>query len=93
MSRYETDDIYIVAEMGQNHNGDLKIAKQLIEDARLAGCSAVKSAKRDLSYELSDAAYKRIYNNPNAFARTYGKHREFLELNIERFPYFIRSVS
>lgn len=83
MSRYKTDDIYVVAEMGQNHNGDLKIAKELIDDAYLAGCSAVKSAKRDLTCELTDEAYKRVYDNPNAFARTYGKHREALELAHE----------
>jgi sialic acid synthase SpsE len=83
MNRYKTDDIYIVAEIGQNHNGDLKIAKELIDDAYFAGCSAVKTAKRDLKYELSDKAYKRIYDSPNAFAKTYGEHREVLELSHE----------
>jgi len=83
MSRFETDKIYIVAEMGQNHNGDLKIAKEIIDDAYLAGCSAVKSAKRDLAYELTDEAYKRIYDSPNAFGKTYGEHRKFLELSHE----------
>lgn len=90
MNRYEIDDIYIVAEIGQNHNGDLKIAKELIDDAYLAGCSAVKTAKRDLKYELSDRAYKRIYDSPNAFARTYGKHREFLELSFEDHKFLKR---
>jgi len=90
MNRYETDDIYIVAEIGQNHNGDLKLAKELIDDAYLAGCSAIKTAKRDLKYELSDKAYKRIYDSPNAFARTYGKHREFLELSFEDHKFLKR---
>ena len=37
---------YIVAEIGINHNGDLAIAKQLIDAAAAAGCDAVKFQKR-----------------------------------------------
>ncbi len=38
--------VYIVAEIGINHNGDLEIAKQLIDVAKGAGCDAVKFQKR-----------------------------------------------
>lgn len=37
---------YIIAEIGINHNGDLSIAKKLIDTAVLAGCDAVKFQKR-----------------------------------------------
>jgi len=37
---------FIVAEIGINHNGDLKIAKKLIDLAVVAGCDAVKFQKR-----------------------------------------------
>ena len=37
---------YIVAEIGINHNGDLDLAKRLIDAAVLAGCDAVKFQKR-----------------------------------------------
>jgi N-acetylneuraminate synthase len=37
---------YIVAEIGINHNGDIEIAKQLIDVAKMAGCDAVKFQKR-----------------------------------------------
>lgn len=37
---------YIVAEIGINHNGDLEIAKKLIDTAIVAGCDAVKFQKR-----------------------------------------------
>lgn len=84
MSRFETDDIYIVAEMGQNHNGDMELAKALIDDAHAAGCSAVKSAKRDLTCELSDKAYGRLYDSPNSFGKTYGEHRKFLEFSPDQ---------
>ena len=38
--------VYVVAEIGINHNGDLEIARQLIDAARVAGCDAVKFQKR-----------------------------------------------
>lgn len=38
---------YIIAEIGINHNGDLGIAKKLIDIAAAAGCDAVKFQKRD----------------------------------------------
>ena len=40
--------IYVCAEIGINHNGDMSICKQLIDVARAAGCDAVKFQKRDL---------------------------------------------
>ena len=39
--------MYIIAEIGINHNGDLKIAKKLIDIAKVAGCDAVKFQKRN----------------------------------------------
>ena len=38
--------VWIIAEIGINHNGDLDIAKKLIDAAVLAGCDAVKFQKR-----------------------------------------------
>ena len=38
---------YIIAEIGINHNGDLNIAKQLIDIAKVAGCDSVKFQKRN----------------------------------------------
>ena len=34
--------VYIIAEAGVNHNGEIKIAKSLINKAKEAGCNAVK---------------------------------------------------
>ena len=39
--------IYIIAEIGINHNGSLDVAKQLIDIAQVAGCDAVKFQKRN----------------------------------------------
>jgi N-acetylneuraminate synthase len=40
--------IFIIAEIGINHNGDMLICKELIDSAVDAGCDAVKFQKRDL---------------------------------------------
>lgn len=74
---------YIIAEIGQNHNGETEIAKSLIDLAVECGASAVKFQKRDIASELTTEAYNRPYDNPNSFGKTYGKHREYLELNEE----------
>lgn len=39
--------VYVIAEIGINHNGDLGIAKKLIDAAKAAGCDAVKFQKRN----------------------------------------------
>ena len=38
--------VYIIAEVGINHNGDIEIARKLIDAAAAAGCDAVKFQKR-----------------------------------------------
>lgn len=43
----ENAPVFIIAEIGLNHNGDLKLAKKLIDAAIDAGCDAVKFQKRD----------------------------------------------
>ena len=40
--------IFIIAEIGINHNGDMSICKELIDVAKDAGCDAVKFQKRDI---------------------------------------------
>ena len=40
---------YVIAEIGLNHNGDLAIAKQLVDVAAAAGADAVKFQKRKLN--------------------------------------------
>ena len=43
----EMKQTYIIAEIGINHNGDMEIAKKLIDIASVAGCDAVKFQKRN----------------------------------------------
>ena len=44
----ERHPCYVVAEIGINHNGDIDIAKKLIDVAISAGCDAVKFQKRTI---------------------------------------------
>jgi N-acetylneuraminate synthase len=40
------EPVYVIAEIGINHNGDLDVAKRLIDAATFSGCDAVKFQKR-----------------------------------------------
>ncbi len=80
----DSGSVYIIAEIGQNHQGDLEHAKKLIQKAAEAGVNAVKSQKRHTRTLLTPEEYDRPYDSPNAFADTYGKHRDALELSVEQ---------
>lgn len=83
---------YIIGEIGQNHNGSVDIAKLIIDvvsrpvvdklfGKKLKGMDAVKLTKRDLTQELSASQMAKPYDTPHSFGKTYGEHREFLELD------------
>lgn len=85
---------YIIGEIGQNHNGSVDIAKLLIEliakpvrddlfDLELKNMDAVKLTKRNLKEELTNSQMAAPYNSPHSFGKTYGEHREVLELSDE----------
>jgi len=85
---------YIIGEIGQNHNGSVDIAKLIVElvsrpifevdfGLKLKTMDAVKLTKRDLKEELTDTQMNRSYDSIHSFGKTYGEHREFLELNDE----------
>jgi sialic acid synthase SpsE len=76
---------FIIAEIGQNHNGDMETAKNLIDVAHEAKIDAVKFCKRDIDTELTRDAYNEPYRGPNSFGNTYGEHREKLELSSEQY--------
>lgn len=78
-------EIFVIAEIGNNHQGDLEICKQMIKAAKDAGASAVKLQKRDNKALFTKSFYDQPYESPNAFAETYGKHREALELSDDDF--------
>ena len=74
-----SEPVFVIAEAGINHNGNLDIAKKLIDAASDAKANAVKFQKRTTSAILTKEGLEKPYNSPNAFAPTYGEHRNALE--------------
>ncbi len=75
-------ECYVIAELGHNHQGDLEICKEMIRQAKWAGCNAVKLQKRDNKSLYAEEFYNSPYNSENAFGPTYGAHREALEFSL-----------
>jgi len=81
----EGQPVFVVAEIGINHNGSFELAKRLIKEAKLAKADAVKFQKRNPEEILIKEWLERPYNSPNAYGRTYGEHRKKLELSGEEY--------
>jgi sialic acid synthase len=76
---------FIIAEIGINHNGDLELAKRLIDIAVNANCDCVKFQKRTINKILTKEGLQKIYNGTNSYGKTYGEHKEFLEFSFDEF--------
>lgn len=76
----------VIAEIGCNHKGDMDIAKELIQMAKVF-CKAdiVKFQKRSNKELLTDDQYNAPHPNPiHSYGDTYGEHREYLEFSIDQ---------
>jgi len=69
--------VFVTAEIGINHNGDIEIAKNLIEIAKSAGCDAVKFQKRTVEKVYS----KSILDSPRE--SPWGKTTRDQKLGLE----------
>jgi N-acetylneuraminate synthase len=76
----------LIAEIGCNHKGDMDIAKELISvAAKICRVDAVKFQKRNNRELLTPAEYEAPHPVPsNAYGRSYGEHREFLEFSVDQ---------
>jgi N-acetylneuraminate synthase len=79
----EGQPCFIVAEIGINHNGDINIAKKLIDLAAFAGCDAVKFQKRtiDIVYSAEELAKPR----ESPFGTTNGDLKYGLEFGRKEY--------
>lgn len=75
------DNSYFIAEVGQNHQGDVKLALEYIKVFADAGADCIKFQKRNNRVLFDKSAYEKEYNSENSFGTTYGEHREHLELS------------
>lgn len=74
---------YIVAEIGINHNGDIDLAKKLIDVAAIAGCNAVKFQKRTIDIVYSSEELARPRESP--YGMTNGELKYGLEFEKEEY--------
>ncbi len=77
---------FIIAEVGQNHQGSLDVAREYIRMFADTGAHAIKFQTRNNAYLFSESAYNKAYESENAFGESYGAHREALELKPEWLP-------
>ena len=75
--------VFITAEIGINHNGDLKIAKDLIDVAKDAGCNAVKFQKRTINEVYSQEILDSPRESP--WGTTQREQKEGLEFGKEEY--------
>lgn len=78
----DDEPCYVVAEVGNNHQGDVRMAQQMIRMAADCGAHAVKFQVRHNVTLYSQELLRKSYENENSFGRTYGEHRTALELNL-----------
>jgi sialic acid synthase len=81
---------YVIAEVGHNHQGDVEHAKRLVEAAKECGVNAVKLQKRSNRALYTREFYEQPYDNELSFGRTYGEHRDELELDVDDYRELLR---
>ncbi|MFC2023763.1 N-acetylneuraminate synthase family protein [Chloroflexota bacterium] len=80
----EGQQVYIVAEIGINHNGDIHIAKRLIDAAKVAGCDAVKFQKRTPEICVPEEQRNLMRDTPWG-TMTYMEYRRRIEFSQEEY--------
>jgi N-acetylneuraminate synthase len=75
---------FVVGEIGINHNGDIDIAKRLIQVAAAAGCDAVKFQKRTPDLCVPNAQRDIMRETPWGYI-SYMDYREHVEFDAEAY--------
>lgn len=76
--------VYIIAEIGINHNGDIEIAKQLMDVAAESGCNAVKFQKRTPAICVPEEQKLQIRETPWG-TMTYLEYKERTEFGQSEY--------
>ncbi|ABB50406.1 N-acetylneuraminate synthase [Prochlorococcus marinus str. MIT 9312] len=75
--------IYLIAEIGINHNGSIDLAKKLIDQAVDCGCDAVKFQKRDINTVYSKEILDQARESP--WGNTQREQKEGLEFSLTQY--------
>lgn len=75
--------VFFIAEIGINHNGDIEIAKQLINHAKAAGCDAVKFQKRTIDIVYTEEMLSQSRESP--WGSTQRAQKEGLEFSEKEY--------
>lgn len=81
----ETEEPYVIAEIGINHNGSFELCKKMIEAAAHSGVDAVKMQKRTIEEMYTKDALDVPYTKSYSFGKTYGEHKHALEFSDEQY--------
>lgn len=77
----EGENPFVIAEISNNHNGDLNLALKLIKIAKDIGVDAVKFQVKDVDVAFSKKLLDMPYEGPNSFGKTYREHKKALEFS------------
>ncbi len=88
----ETSEPYLIAEIGINHNGDLQIAKKLIDAAFATGWNSVKFQKREPDIAVLEHQKSVIRQTPWG-EMTYLDYKKRIEFGKEEYDYIDRYCS
>lgn len=76
--------VFLIGEIGINHNGDVNIAKKIIKNAKLAGFDAVKFQKRNPDICVPKKKKQALKETPWG-VMTYLDYKKKIELNYSQF--------
>jgi len=82
---FNTDKTYVIAEIGINHNGEMELARKLMDVAKEAKADCVKFQKRVVEKSFTAERLSKPYTTKNSWGPTYGKHKHHLEFDEKEF--------
>ena len=84
----------IIAEIGINHNGDLSIAKKLIDMAKKCGCDSVKFQKRTIDIVYTKEALEEKRESPwGTTQREQKEGLEFSEKDFDEIDHYCKKIN
>ena len=75
--------VFIISEIGINHNGDIDVAKKMIKLSKEIGVDAVKFQKRDINLVYSQEQLGKFRESP--WGTTEKEQKEGLEFDQKEY--------